>query len=91
MYYVIVNKTHIMKLGKLHLEPGKCLVFINNHVHSATMQLFTIFAAISSSMALAAATPLGSPSMRIMSLLSSSGGMMMDVPVSVLMRFTKEE
>ena len=39
-------------------------------------------------MALAAATPLGSPSIRIVSLLTSSAGMMMEVPVSVLMRFT---
>ena len=39
-------------------------------------------------MAFAAATPLGSPSIRIVSLLTSSAGMMMEVPVSVLMRFT---
>ena len=39
-------------------------------------------------MVFAAATPLGSPSIRIVSLLTSSAGMMMEVPVSVLMRFT---
>ena len=49
---------------------------------------FTILAAISSNMVFAAATPLGSPSIRIVSLLTSSGGMMIEVPVSVLMRFT---
>ena len=39
-------------------------------------------------MVFAAATPLGSPSIRIVSFLTSSGGMMIEVPVSVLMRFT---
>lgn len=39
-------------------------------------------------MLLAAFTPTGSPSMRMMSLFSVSEGMMMDVPVSVLMRLT---
>ncbi len=51
----------------------------------------TILAVISRSIVLAAATPLGSPSMRITLLFSSSGGMMMEVPVSVFIRFTGRE
>ena len=50
----------------------------------------TILAPSSRSMVLAAATPFGSPSILMTLLLSSSGGIMMDVPVSVLMRFTRE-
>ncbi len=39
-------------------------------------------------MVLAACTPLGSPSIRMQSLFLVSGGMIMDVPVSVLIRLT---
>ena len=48
----------------------------------------TILEANSSSMFLAAFTPTGSPSMRMQSFLSVSGGIMMEVPVSVLIRLT---
>ncbi len=51
-------------------------------------QSLTILVAISRSMFFAALTPTGSPSMRMQSFFSVSGGMMMDVPVSVLMRLT---
>ena len=61
---------------------NRCIVQTKNNLKR------TIFAAISSSIDLAAFTPIGSPSIRTMSLFSLSGGMIIDVPVSVFIRLT---
>ena len=69
------------------LQPGHAHPQTTPTRHRLPLPL-TILAAISRRMLWAAATPLGSPSIRMTSLFSSSGGILMDVPVSVLILFT---